>query len=960
MRTAFQTMAVAVGALAAVGGALAVRAGAPEAIPASSGGPVAVPAGAPGAEAEPPPKAAEPAPPDDLRSLNLTDLQRRVLEQVFHRHPFEAPPVPRPGAAFSVKVEPRVAGGLYRFGPEGDLPARLAVTAVVAGRPVAVRLRYYVEDFYGRKVAEGMLPEVLFDAAGMAAADLVLKEVSAFGYYHVIVTGMLDPPDAGGVPQTATGACGLAVVHAPGEGPDPGGPFGLAAPRAGNMDGLPEVCRRLGVAHLSFYWDDGRAVALHAAPGKSARERWNEGESALKPVLDAGIAATGLVLIEPRYEFPSPPVLVQAQAEAVKHYADRVRDWHIAPAFGAASLWGAGGFGAASAGGSPAFGSSVRPHAEVTAQAVSAYRESVRGLISAVRREEAPVTLAVAATPADLVNILTEGPVLAGADAVSLCVDAEAAAPNLRSGAYRRTIDYALQVARRAGVKGLVVGETGDDPDIQTPQQQAWKLVTRHVLALAAGAGRVYAAYGRGVPEPLPSAAAYAWMTHLLSGAAYQESAWGDLPLAHAHVFSGPERRVAVVWSWAGDDPDVPDRGALVFDDGSRLDAYDVVGHRVGIWKGERLIVPLGEAPVYIVSAELKAGEMSDRLRRARIFGVAPATLWVRQVAPADGAGRMRATLWVQNQRPHRAEVMAGFLLPPGWKSRPTKQQFGLDGGQAREVLFEFDAAASDASPRPYALQMAATVDDELARREQRVWPTVIPERTIEVGYGLGDWAGIEPVVLSSATGDVRAEVCAAWDARFFYFAAAVRRDRARFRGGPLPTDGDAVQLAWGLADRADDDFGARGRDRAFPSGAMRDTDHLVAVTFGEGGAQVIRLRQPRVALRDRVPGNLDSWFGPVEDAAADISRDAASGVTIFEAAVPIAALAPLRGERGRRLRFGFRIGDAGRPPLEWAREAAVPDFLAGPGSFLPMSYGGGLPCQALWTLTGPAPDGKK
>jgi hypothetical protein len=589
---------------------------------------------------------------------------------------------------------------------------------------------------------------------------------------------------------------------------------------------------------------------------------------------------------------------------------------------------------------------------------VAAYRETVTGLLQAVRGAKTPVTLSVAATPEDLADLLTEGPVLAGADAVSLWLNADAQAPNLRSGAFRRSLDFSAEVARRAGIKHIIVGETGEDPLAATPQQQAWKLVTRHVLALAGGAERVYVAYGRGAPMPLPAAAVYAWMTHTLAETQYREDIWPDTPLMQAHLFAGAERRVAVLWSWAGEDPATPDRGALVFDDGGRMEAFDVVGNSIGIWKGARLIVPLGEAPVYLVSSELSAVQMRDRVRAAKIFGIAPATLWVRNLAAGE-AGRMTATLWVQNQRPYRAEIMAGLLAPEGWKSRQSKYQFALDAGQAREVLFDFDVPADPGLP-PYAIQASATVNEDLAQRSPAVWPTMIPEKTIEVGFGLDNWQGIEPVVVTSPAGDVKAEVRTAWDSKFFYFSAVVHRDRGGFRTGRFASDGDAIQLAWGLADRADDDFGRRGRDRAYPVGAFRDTDHLMTVTFGPGGAQVVRLRGPRQAMRDHVPGNQDSWYAPVDGAQAAIARDDEKNVTIFEAAVPLSALAPLKGERGRALRFGFRIGDGDRPPLEWSRAAAVPDFLAGPGSYLPLSYAEGLPCQTTWTMSGPPASPKK
>ncbi|MCX5653399.1 MAG: hypothetical protein NTY65_01940 [Planctomycetota bacterium] len=944
MRLFSFVIALGLAAILAAGLAAGASAPAPVAVPVEKS---AAPKSASATPAAPGATPAEPEPPDDFQTLSLTDLQRRVLEQVFHRHPFESPAAPAPQARVRIKAEPVAPGGLCRMGPEGDLPVQLTVTVLLAGTAAPVRLRYYAEDFYGRKVAEGTMPNVFPDAGGTATADLVLKEHTTYGYYHILVTATAEE-------QTATAACGVAVVHAVGEGPDTKGPFGVAAPMGSDLGNLPEICRRLGAAHLSFYWDDGRAVALHAVPGRSPESRWDEGEATLKPVAAAGLAPAGIVLVEPPHDSAVPPALVEAQAEAVAHYAASAKEWQLAPAF----CLGGGPYEPHGRLGHDEAGTHIFTSSSIAAS-VAAYRLSVTGLLEAVRRTQAPVSLSVAAAPEDLVDLLTEGPVLAGADAVSLWLNADASAPNLRSGAFRRSLDYSREVARRAGIKRIIVGETGEDPLAATPQQQAWKLVTRHVLALAGGAERVYVGYGRGVPTPLPSAAAYAWMTHLLGGTRYREDLWPDTPLVQAHLFAGAERRVAVIWSWAGEDPATPDRGAIVFDEGSRLEAFDVVGHSVGIWKGERLIVPLGEAPVYIVSADLSADQLRDRIRRAKIFGIAPATLWFRNLAAGDQPGRMTATLWVQNQRPYRAEVMAGLLVPEGWRSRQSKHQFALDPGQAREVAFDLDVPV-DLGPPPYAIQAAATVNEELARRTPSVWPALIPEKTIEVGYGLDDWQGIEPVVVTSVAGDVKAEVRAAWDAKFFYFSAVVHRDRAGFRTGRFASDGDAVQLAWGLADRADDDFGQRGRDRAYPIGAFRDTDHLMAVTFGKEGAQVLRLRGLRQALRDHVPGNQDSWYGPVDGAQADISRDEEKKVTIFEAAVPLSALAPLRGERGRTLRFGFRIGDGQRPPLEWARAAAVPDFLAGPGSFLPISYAEGLPCQTVWTISGPPAAPKK
>jgi hypothetical protein len=66
--------------------------------------------------------------------------------------------------------------------------------------------------------------------------------------------------------------------------------------------------------------------------------------------------------------------------------------------------------------------------------------------------------------------------------------------------------------------------------------------------------------------------------------------------------------------------------------------------------------------------------------------------------------------------------------------------------------------------------------------------------------------------------------------------------------------------------------------------------------------------------------------------------------------------LAPLEGGRDRLYRFAFRVGDGSNPPLDWAREAGVPDYLANPASFLPVSEAS-LPCQTYWVMVGPRPN---
>jgi hypothetical protein len=860
---------------------------------------VAVPAPAPTAPivVGTPPEGGEIA-PDRLRDLALTDLQRRVLMDVFHRAALESP-LPAPAAAtLAVRVDPVLPGGIYRLGPRGDLPARLEVS-VRAAPGASVDLRYVAMNFYGAKVADGTLPPVIADAAGAAGAELALKDLAAFGYYHVLVTATSGE-------RTASAAGGVILAQPPEDGAAPDSPFGLAAPPGAMADEIPDLCRRLGVRHVALDW---------AAEGMQ-----------LPAVQAAGLEPTAILGFTIPQTTPEPPAFAGLAGEVVQRHADVIRQWQL--------------------GRQPVFAK------DGLAEAVASYRAVVSGVLTAVRKTDAKAALWVGTTPEVLAGALTEGPVLAGADGVALYVDACASDTSLRSGAFARSLDYGVQVARRMGITQTAVAGTGEDATVGYPQQQAWKLVMRNVQALAAGAKRVTVTWNRGLPSPMPAAAAYAWMTHMLDGAKYEGDAWDGLPMLAAHVFSGPVRRVAVVWSLAGEDPARPDQGALVFDRGLGLEAVDVVGQPAGIWKDERLIVPLGEAPVYVISSELTAAQVRDRLRRARLVGVPPVALHLQSLTRGAVPGRVSVTLWAQSLRPYRQDVTAGLLVPQGWRARTMKKRFALDAGAAAEAVFECDVVA-DAGPPPYRLTAVASTDEENVRHTQDVQAAQAARRTIEVGYGLADWIGLDPVVLRDEDGKPAAEVKVAYDKDYFYFAAAVKRDRGTFRTGVLPSEGDAVQLAWGLADRADDDFGHKTRGVALPEGAFRDTDHLMAITFGPDGAQVVRLRGPRMALRSHMPGNMDDWFGPVEGASADISRDAANSLTVYEAAIPLKELAPLRAQEGRVLRFGFRIGRGEGRPLEWAREAGVPDFLANPCSFLPASYAEGLPCQTWWGLVG-------
>ncbi|MDK1032469.1 MAG: hypothetical protein QGD94_10715, partial [Planctomycetia bacterium] len=67
-------------------------------------------------------------------------------------------------------------------------------------------------------------------------------------------------------------------------------------------------------------------------------------------------------------------------------------------------------------------------------------------------------------------------------------------------------------------------------------------------------------------------------------------------------------------------------RGPLAPARAGSLEAADVLGAPVGIWDGRRLVVPVGEAPIYIYARGMKAKKLAKALGRARVVPLEPAT----------------------------------------------------------------------------------------------------------------------------------------------------------------------------------------------------------------------------------------------------------------------------------------------------------------------------------------------
>jgi hypothetical protein len=577
----------------------------------------------------------------------------------------------------------------------------------------------------------------------------------------------------------------------------------------------------------------------------------------------------------------------------------------------------------------------------------------------------------------------------------------------LRASGWQRRVDRRVQTARRAGRTATL--QAGEIADSLQDRRVVPNMVAQHVMAALAGAYRVEMRSGTIGPNQLRESAAYATMVSLLNGRAPVRDLFPSAPNLWGAVFASPalvnaeaniprkdalstrwktsgdpqdETKVAVVWSYVGEDARHVDRGTMVIEDGEGIDALDLFGNPVGERRKSQLRVPLGEVPVYLMS-KLSIQTFAERVSAAKLENLTPIALQVLPLTePPDRAEKLFVR--VQNQLNRPVSGTLTLNLPIGWSAQQAKYPFALEAGEMKHVPFDLIGAIANRD-NVYAVSVTAEVDKKKYERAQIVQVAAAVHGSVVIDGDLSDWADAYPLQLDyehlthpqayaralfnpkgkrpEPTGiqrQVSARVYTKWDEGYFYFAAEVVEPELKQDAALAPHtgrkdfwNGDAVQLAFSRNERALDDYHATGDPWRW-KGAFRDSEFAFVVMAAQEGRAVARLFVPGSPFR--AASVATTGYAKVKSAKVVVRREDAESKTFYEVAIPLAEIGGLKPSDG--VRFGFVLHNnegvrGGR--LQWGEAVGTWDDLSNVGSLVPFNEPF-LPCQTVWGFVTPSP----
>jgi hypothetical protein len=466
----------------------------------------------------------------------------------------------------------------------GDLPVELLITVRHRAESSAslVDAEYAVRDFYGRRVAGGKLTQMAVDSTGPTSRHITLDGLTQPGYYEVGVT----LTSAHGI-QRARG--GFAILPATNDNMQPLDYLLCPADAA-----VAPAGRRIGcnLAYARNLIAGGAGVINLAA--RSAERQWHPQfdstpmEALTAPLRKSGFQIVGhlghgLATADATRTLPADPREFVRYTAPLVSMLDSVRSWDILPA-------------------------------PLEDPGVSS-RELNDHLLR-LRR-----TLNECSIPPDLwlsghmaiINDYFASAETASSIDVFRFLDVASREDAFRAAEFTRRIPGARWVAR--------LGET--DP-AASPQRRAWQTMKQALAILAAG-GHVELP-ASAVLDPA-QAAAMATVVRRAASGRYHGEVWPELHRVRSHVFNTPTGRAAFLWSEATEDGTATgprSRGVIEIPGAKGIEARDCMGTRIGIWRERALVVPLGEAPVCILSKSLSAGDLVNRLRRGHRVNIAP------------------------------------------------------------------------------------------------------------------------------------------------------------------------------------------------------------------------------------------------------------------------------------------------------------------------------------------------
>lgn len=461
--------------------------------------------------------------------------------------------------------------------------------------------------------------------------------------------------------------------------------------------------------------------------------------------------------------------------------------------------------------------------------------------------------------------------------------------------------------------------------------------------------------------------------------------------------------KVAVLFAQTGPSPDMPDTDGQIHLDNTdgALRALDLTGRPIDP-DGDALLLPFGEAPVYVLTDSLDVAGLRERIRTGRIETVTPINVDALSLdAPPGIAKTLRVRIENQMNVPVGSELVASLQKrstdPVSVHLNPAELKeielplpdIAVSESGLYEVLLHglFSPLGPDEKPlwdQPYTHESRHVV--QVARFEKR---------TVAVDGDLKDWEGSAPIILDSdmlASGvdltdyllnphlekplenanstRVVARVYTAYDEDNVYLAAIIdepsfsctagqpivkRETELPYRKGiPGRLDhpvycGDVLQVAFGFRDRVP----GHGRQMDDPwrwKGWFCDTDYLYNLHDSTEGPVVMRQWSADGPRRNGYQTESAPGIEPVAGSRLVIRRDEESKRTIYEAMIPRTELA-LFDPSARRCRFGVIVHtDEKMASLRWSEACGIFDYWRGQGSWAP-TWSHELPCQTVFGI---------
>ncbi len=229
------------------------------------------------------------------------------------------------------------------------------------------------------------------------------------------------------------------------------------------------------------------------------------------------------------------------------------------------------------------------------------------------------------------------------------------------------------------------------EPDNASPQLRDWALVRRAVSVLAAGGNLDLPATTTHDPA---CCAVLAPLYALLDQARAATAVWPRLPLIKSPVFASKDRAVAVLWTEAPGDAagGTAERGLLTIPDADTLEAFDCQGQPIGLWRGRALLLPLGEAPIYVTSRVLGAAALAAKLAPAAMKNFTPLAVRILPITTPVGP-QATVTLELVALTSGGTDVTVETVGPEGWTAADAPQKVHVDPEHPARLAVRFNKA---------------------------------------------------------------------------------------------------------------------------------------------------------------------------------------------------------------------------------------------------------------------------